>query len=61
MRISSKQKQPYGTFINCYEFVDVLEIKMAKTEINEIKKLIDEGLNNNIITQEEYNAIYPRD
>ena len=31
---------------------------MAKTEI---KKLIDEGLNTNIITQEEYNAIDPRD
>ena len=39
MRISSKQKQPYGTFTNCYELVDVLEIKMAKTEI---KKVIDE-------------------
>ena len=58
MHISSKQKQPDGTFKNRYELVDVLQIEKAKTEI---KKLIDEGLNNDIITQEEYDAMDPED
>ena len=41
---------------NHYELADAFKIDKAKTEI---KKLIDEGLNNKIITQEEHIAINP--
>ena len=58
MPISSKQKQPDGTFKYRYELVDVLKKEKAKTQI---KKQIDEGLNNDIITQEEYNALDSED
>lgn len=45
-----------GTLKKRFELADTFKIDTAKTEI---KKLIDEGLNNNIITQEEHNAINP--
>ena len=58
MHLSSKQTQPDGTQQNRYELVSVLDIEKAKEEIT---KLMDEGLNNNIINQQEYNAINPQD
>ena len=58
MHLSSKQTQPDGTQQNRYELVSVLDIEKAKEEIT---KLMDEGLNNNIINQQEYNAINPQE
>ena len=56
--LNSKQTQTNGDLQNRFQEVNILEIEKAKEEI---KSLIDEGLDNNIITQEEYNAINPED
>ena len=58
MHLSSKQTQTDGTQKNRYELVSVLDIEKAREEIT---KLMNEGLNNNIINQQEYNAINPQD
>ena len=58
MHLGSKQTQADGSLQNRYEQISVLQIEKAKEEI---KKLIDEGLNNNIINQQEYNAINAED
>ena len=56
--LNSKQIQSNGDIENRFQQVNILEIEKAKIEM---KNLIDEGLNNNIITQIEYNAINPED
>ena len=58
MHLSSKQTQADGTVQNRYEIRNVFQIEKAKYEI---KNLINEGLDNKIITQEEYDAINPDD
>jgi hypothetical protein len=58
MHLADKHTQADGAQENRYELVSVFEIEKAKEAIT---KLIDEGLNNKIISQQEYDAINPED
>ena len=58
MHLTSKQTKADGTQQARYELVNAFAIENAKKEI---KNLIDEGINNNIISKAEYDAINPED
>ena len=58
MHLTSKQTQADGTQQARYELVNAFAIQNAKKEII---NLIDEGINNKIITKAEYDAINPED
>ena len=58
MHLADKHTQADGAQQNHYELVSVFEIEKTKEAIT---KLIDEGLNNKIISQQEYDTINPED
>ena len=56
--LESKQTQPDGSLRSYYRTADNLEIDVAK---DNIVKVLEEGLDNNIISQDEFDAMDPRD
>ena len=58
MHLTSKQTQADGAQQSRYELVNAFAVENAK---DAIKNLINEGMNNKIITKVEYDAINPED
>ena len=56
--LSSQQTQPEGSVKERFKLVDEFQIIKAK---DTLKKLLEEGLDNKYITQEEYRAMDPED